>query len=321
LRGIRHVAKCTRAIVSRGRAPYNWSSESEVPFMALSVQCGQCGKEFRVKDELAGKRVKCSACGQPIAIPAAAGRAVAPAPKGAPAAKGPPAPARAPSAPRSPGLPPPPGSVHDLLDDATVGKLVAPTIVMPGQMLCPNCAKAIPMGAAVCTFCGFDFRAGKTTRVVTEKPRDPRVQKLIAALIALAIMIGVNLLSIGVAAGAMFAFVQFNLVEIGLPWRNLALSLMFLGGVLTVLFQVSLLADAFKEHVLCGLMFLLVPFYSIYFVATRWQVCRKSFFILNASAAMFVVGLFIYGRVPAAEEKPAFPRQSRIAAPASNVAM
>jgi DNA-directed RNA polymerase subunit RPC12/RpoP len=283
--------------------------------MALSVRCGQCGKEFRVKDELAGKRVKCSACGQPIAIPAAAGPTAPPAPKG------PQQPARGPVAPRSPGMPPPPGSVHDLLDDATVGKLVAPTIVMPGQMLCPNCAKPIPMGAAVCTFCGFDFRAGKTTRVVVEKPRDPGVQKLISALVALAIMIGVNLLSAAVAGGAAFAFVQFNLVEIGLPWRNLAISLMFLGGVLTVLFQVSLLADAFREHALCGVMFLLVPLYSLYFIATRWQVCRKSFFILNAGATMLVVGLFIFARVPAPEERPVFPQQSRMAAPTPTVAL
>ena len=34
----------------------------------IPVACG-CGKKFRAKAELAGKRVKCPACGQALAIP------------------------------------------------------------------------------------------------------------------------------------------------------------------------------------------------------------------------------------------------------------
>jgi len=37
----------------------------------ISFPCPQCTKPLKVKDELAGKRVKCPACGQPIAVPAA----------------------------------------------------------------------------------------------------------------------------------------------------------------------------------------------------------------------------------------------------------
>lgn len=37
--------------------------------MTINASCS-CGKTFRVKDELAGKRVKCSACGQPFMVPA-----------------------------------------------------------------------------------------------------------------------------------------------------------------------------------------------------------------------------------------------------------
>ena len=37
--------------------------------MAISVTC-TCGKQFKVKDELAGKRGKCAACGQVLSIPA-----------------------------------------------------------------------------------------------------------------------------------------------------------------------------------------------------------------------------------------------------------
>lgn len=38
--------------------------------MAISVQCSGCEKKLKVKDELAGMRVKCPSCGQVIVIPA-----------------------------------------------------------------------------------------------------------------------------------------------------------------------------------------------------------------------------------------------------------
>ncbi|MFP6675334.1 MAG: DUF805 domain-containing protein [Pirellulaceae bacterium] len=37
--------------------------------MTINASCS-CGKTFRVKDELAGKKVKCSTCGQPFTVPA-----------------------------------------------------------------------------------------------------------------------------------------------------------------------------------------------------------------------------------------------------------
>ena len=37
--------------------------------MAIEVHCSHCQKLLRVKAELAGKRVKCPACGQPLTIP------------------------------------------------------------------------------------------------------------------------------------------------------------------------------------------------------------------------------------------------------------
>jgi hypothetical protein len=44
--------------------------------MAIAVSC-QCGKSFKVKDEMAGKAVRCPACRGPIRIPGAKGAAVA----------------------------------------------------------------------------------------------------------------------------------------------------------------------------------------------------------------------------------------------------
>lgn len=45
--------------------------------MAIAVECAQCGKQLKVKDELAGRKGKCPQCQGVIHIPAAAGAPVA----------------------------------------------------------------------------------------------------------------------------------------------------------------------------------------------------------------------------------------------------
>ena len=70
--------------------------------MPIAVACN-CGKKFNAKDELAGKRVKCPGCGEPIAIPSPAAAATAKTPAAAgqskPGAAGPAArPAASPTA-------------------------------------------------------------------------------------------------------------------------------------------------------------------------------------------------------------------------------
>jgi hypothetical protein len=46
--------------------------------MSISLSC-ECGKKLAVKDELAGKKVKCPGCGSVLAVPAADSEAVTPA--------------------------------------------------------------------------------------------------------------------------------------------------------------------------------------------------------------------------------------------------
>ncbi|HSU66467.1 MAG TPA: zinc-ribbon domain-containing protein [Tepidisphaeraceae bacterium] len=40
--------------------------------MPISVECGGCGKQYRVDDRAAGKKVRCKDCGSTFAVPAAA---------------------------------------------------------------------------------------------------------------------------------------------------------------------------------------------------------------------------------------------------------
>lgn len=37
--------------------------------MTITVECGECGKGYKVRDEVAGKRFKCKKCAQPIRVP------------------------------------------------------------------------------------------------------------------------------------------------------------------------------------------------------------------------------------------------------------
>ena len=44
--------------------------------MAIEFSCPKCKKKLKVKDELAGKKIKCPGCGSPAAVPAAAAEKV-----------------------------------------------------------------------------------------------------------------------------------------------------------------------------------------------------------------------------------------------------
>ena len=107
--------------------------------MAIKARCGSCGANFQAKDSLAGKRVKCPKCSQPIVInqPGPANRVAS----------------------NKPGSSQPKGSsaynpLLDLLDEVNVKSAVqGPT--------CPNCAAELRAGAVICVECGYNVETGK----------------------------------------------------------------------------------------------------------------------------------------------------------------
>lgn len=121
--------------------------------MAIKVRCGNCEAGFQAKDELAGRRVKCPKCKQPLTIPAAkatSGKATSgkvPAGKTAasktPASKKPrPAPVAAAQNP-----------LLDLLDEHQIKSVAQGPI-------CDNCAAELFPGAIVCIECGYNTETG-----------------------------------------------------------------------------------------------------------------------------------------------------------------
>ena len=98
--------------------------------MPIRVSC-QCGKALNVKDEMAGKAVKCPGCGQVIRVPGGQ----------APAA-----------APRTP-QPLVDSTMDDMFDEEGFGTQVAAA--------CPSCGAEMAANAVLCTKCGFHKETGQ----------------------------------------------------------------------------------------------------------------------------------------------------------------
>lgn len=109
--------------------------------MPIQIKC-KCGKALAVKDQFAGKAVKCPACGTGIRVPAGgSGGGASPAP----------APAAQPLGAAAAGDP-----MNDLFDEEGFGSNIA--------AVCPACGSEMSAEAVLCTKCGFNKATGETVR-------------------------------------------------------------------------------------------------------------------------------------------------------------
>lgn len=105
--------------------------------MPIPVQCG-CGKRFAVKEELAGKAVKCPACQQPVSIPTQAAGKVGASATGTGQATGP----------------------TSLLDEVGLRSLA------PGARPCPGCGAPLAAEAVLCIECGYNVKLGRRIQTI-----------------------------------------------------------------------------------------------------------------------------------------------------------
>jgi hypothetical protein len=174
--------------------------------MAIDFACPMCHKQYRLKEELAGKSAKCS-CGHKMKVPQPSQQATGPvvsrpvamepsASKGAqspgriqpaalapaklPAASKPQQSAKTQPSAKSEASAKPKPSAKSEPDDLAVGadlnswldeelKVAAPP---PAPARCPGCDEVMTAGAVLCTKCGYDKRTGQRQTLKRVVPED-----------------------------------------------------------------------------------------------------------------------------------------------------
>jgi hypothetical protein len=106
--------------------------------MAIKVRCGSCGAGFQVKDELAGRRVKCPQCKQPIEIKASGGLATS-------------------GSRQFSAVPKAHNPLLDLLDEQDIRSVVRGRI-------CEQCGCEVSPNAVVCVECGYNLETGEVLK-------------------------------------------------------------------------------------------------------------------------------------------------------------
>ncbi len=238
--------------------------------MPIRVSC-QCGQQLSAKEEYAGKRVKCPGCGGPLLIPQ------------------PPANAEQ-------------GGMSDLLDAAGV---------RAGVNRCPGCGAEMTDAAVLCVMCGFDLRRGHRikARVGSAAEMDDEelgdlpvhgVEQLDKAERMMARdKIQQKNLSKGVPWWmimlAFLAVVGFAVGMVAMPqhlvMRNSGFVLIVAGALLSFFFGIRLLIEGFRESVVCGILMLVLPFYQLYFVISRWDRVGGIFLFIVFGNVMYVMGV------------------------------
>ena len=119
--------------------------------MPIAIKC-QCGKALSVKDELAGKAVKCPGCSQAVRVPSGSGAA--------PAAKSASRPVAQPSRPKAPSqsaASPTAAASSSSMDDLFAEEGMSQNVTS----ICPNCTAVMQPGMVLCMKCGFNQQSGE----------------------------------------------------------------------------------------------------------------------------------------------------------------
>ena len=64
-----------------------------------------------------------------------------------------------------------------------------------------------------------------------------------------------------------------------------------IGGIIIIIYGIILLIKAFKESMLWGLGYLLVPFCNLVFIIMHWGKCKKPFLIFLLGALICAIGI------------------------------
>jgi len=269
------------------------SVEARIPveseFMTIQVAC-PCGASFAAKDELAGRSVRCPKCQQPLKIPARAAAAPVAAAKTA---------------------------LDDLFDEEGIGS--------GGGPRCPKCGQGLKPNAAFCTKCGLDLRTGQQREgvVVKDKSRGGHGEAADDLLVRAERQIAVDkeedrknrssgqpayVYIFGLIALAAFATMMFTMPK-GLAFQYTGIGILIFGLLINTYYGIRIIIAAFMESVAQGFL-QFVPFYSIYYLITRWQRVGKFFMKQLSTIGLILIGLlfmWIGSLIPPPDSQAAMP--------------
>lgn len=207
--------------------------------MPIPVKC-PCGKSLSAPDHLAGKRVKCPGCGNPLAIPVAgAARPAAtlpgakPAPKPAAPSPSKPAPRPAVPAPKPPAARPKPVAARPVpAKPAVAAKPASRPAPAPApkkaeggdedlhdHSSCPSCNSFVSKKDAICIHCGLNLVTGKQlTTVHSKDPTGPPKGVAVLCMILNLLIPGSGTLVGGGAAHRMTGVYQMLTALVGVAF-------------------------------------------------------------------------------------------------------
>ena len=223
--------------------------------MPIKVAC-KCGASFAAKDELAGKAVSCPKCKQPLRIPT-------------PAA----APAKA-----------APSALDDLFDEVGIS--------VKKNASCPKCNTELKSNAILCVACGFDLQSGahREGAKIQDMSRGGHGEAADSLLARASRQIDIDkeedkknlshgapayVYLFGLIVIVAFAAMMFTLPK-GLAFYITGWALVIFVGVIQFYYGIRMVIMAFQEGLKYGFLHF-VPFYSLYYLITRWNRVGKWF--------------------------------------------
>lgn len=266
--------------------------------MPILVKCS-CGKAVNVRDELAGKAIKCPGCGKPVRVGGASAPAKAAPTVARPAAK---APARQASAPASVAAS---GGLESLFAEEGFNRHVA--------AVCPACRSEMAAGAVLCTKCGYNKQTGQRleshktagidvdhgTLALRKAEQDLHAAKamqdsLLGAGMPWWMMALILFLMVSATTIAVIAVNASRRVDESLSVNPLALFLLLGAGAFLLVAQganLMLLVKAFQKNLKTGLLVMFVPLYILYFVFKNFSETWR-YFVVAIFAGGIAAGFY-----------------------------
>ncbi len=244
--------------------------------MSIIAKCGECQKAYKLGDGLAGKRVRCKACGGVVAVPRIAAQAVATsrtssATRAASTVAARPS-ARPTSASRSasPTRPAPePVEVDDPFRNLDALMFLEPA----GTTSAAPIAAPPPYVPRRGSSPAYDAPAAAQPPIPDFKPT--KAKRKICGSSASTVMVAYLILTVVGAVG----------LVVGQPTVGI-----FIGLMLMIWGGLGNLGIAFSKGAIHGLMYMFVPFYSLIFILSNFEETKVLFGINLTGVAILIVG-------------------------------